>query len=249
MSGKIAAKNGVLLVAGYNISTDALDYSFEDKVDELEVTGLSDGAHNFIPGQRAASLTCNMLWDSTASKANDVLKPMVGATTTTANYVTLLPEGGTVGNASLSLPFHLVNWNPGGSPADALKVGAVKFMSRSNNDGVERGDILQHGTITNTTNGTAVADIGGADVTAICGATLHIWSATSTDTYVIKVQHSTNGSTSWSDILTFSANGTAITAERQTAASATVKTYRRIVATRTGSAGDTLGFTVTFYRI
>jgi hypothetical protein len=237
---KITAKDGILLVGGYNFSTYAMDYEITDTVDPIEVTGLSDGVHNFIPGQRNASITANMLWDADTNKVHAGLGGLV------QKNVTLFPEGYVLGNPSLSMPFMQGNYNPSGSPSTAITVGGIQFLSYGDNHGIERGYALAHGTITNTTTGTGFDDISGGAVTAACSGTLHVWTPTSTDTYVVKIQHSTTLGSGYTDLVTFTLNGTSRNSERITVASGTVNRYRRVLATRTGAAGDSFGFSVHF---
>lgn len=237
---KTTAKNGILLVGGYNFSTYAMDYEITDGVDPIEVTGLSDTAHNFIPGQRTASITANMLWDADTNKVHAGISGLV------QKNVTLFPEGYTLGNPSLSMPFMQGNYNPSGSPSTAITVGGIQFLSYGNNYGIEHGYALHHGEVTATTTGTGFDDISGAAVTAACAGTLHVWTPTTTDTYVVKIQHSTALASGYADLITFTLTGAARNSERITVASGTVNRYRRIVATRTGSAGDAFGFSVHF---
>ena len=185
----------------------------------------------------------DMFWDSTANIGT--------ATVMSASFIngaaTILPEGYDLGNRSMSMPFQAGNFSPQGKPDGAILLGSIDLFSYGANVGLEDGFALQHGTITATTTGIGFDDPTSGPVTASCGGTLHIWSATTTDTYVIKIQHSTAISSGYADLITFSGTGTTLLAERQTVASGTVNRYRRILATRTGSAGDTLGFTVVFY--
>lgn len=236
---KQSAKDATLLINGYALSTYATAYEVTQAVDPVEVTGFLDGAHNSIPGIAVAKMSTDMLWDSDAGKVHDAL----GALTT--GQVTIIPEIYALGCPSLSMPFMQSNYNPAGQPAGAIKVGSIKFEAYGASAAIYPGVILQHGTITNSLIGTGVLDPTNTAQTAACSAVLHIWTKTITDTYVIKVQHSTNNST-WTDLVTFTADGTALTAERQLVASGTINKYRRVIAARTGAAGDTLGFTVSF---
>ena len=237
---KTSAKSGIILVKGYDLSTYGMNYEISDTVDPVEVTGFGDGTHNFIPGQRIAKMTVNALWDTAANKVKDALQALG------SGHVTIIPEGYTLGNPSLSMPYTQINYNPSGGPATAISVGTVEFDSYGNNDGIERGYILQHGTITATTTGTGFDDLSGAAVTAACSGTIHVWTPTSTDTYVVKIQHSTTLGSGYTDLVTFTVTGTSRTSERVAVASGTVNRYRRVLATRTGAAGDTFGFSVHF---
>lgn len=237
---KISAKNGIILINGYNFSTYINQYDVNADTNKIDVTGFGDGVVNYIPGLPSASITANVLWDSAAGKTHLALSPRP------TGYVTILPEGYALGNPSISLPFMQGNYMPKGAVNEAIQIGTLNFESYGSNVGIENGWALAHGTITATTTGTGFDDPTGGAVTATCSATLHIWDTTATDTYVVKVQHSTTLGSGYADLITFSANGTSLTAERQTVASGTINRYRRVLATRTGAAGDTFGFTVHF---
>lgn len=237
---KVSAKSGVMLIDGYNFSTYVESYEFGSQVDPVEVSGLGDGTHNFTPGLKVARLVANMFWDT--DNVNTVLSALQNN-----KVATLIPEGYTLGCATLSIPFTQVNFNPQGGPATALTLGSVEFLSYGNNFGVEDGYALTHGTITDTTTTTGVLDITDAAATAVSAGALHIWTACASDTYEVKIQHSASLGTGYADLLTFTLDGSAVGSERITAASGTVNKYRRVVATRTGSADDSFGFSVHFY--
>jgi hypothetical protein len=241
---KISAKDAVILIGGYKFSTYASLYEMMHDAGPVDVTGFTEGAQNFVPGLPVVTGKLDMFWDSAANTVHPALSVFP-----TGTYLTILPEGDTLGYQSLSFPMMQSNYTPKGAPAGAITVGGLNWLSYGNNVGLENGVSLFSGTITSTTTGTAVDDPTGGAVTAACGAVLHLWGTPlPADTYVIKVQHSPNGS-AWSDLITFSANGATRTAERQIVASGTINRYRRILATRTGSAGDPLGLTLAFYHL
>lgn len=237
---KISAKNGIILVNGYNFSTYFSSFDVENSVNPKDVTGFGDGSKNYIPTIKTGKISGDALWDADASKTHLVLKSLP------TGHVTIIPEGYTLGAPSNSLPFMSNKYMPKGAPDDVLKIGKLEFESYGVNAGVENGVILAHATITTTTTGTGVDDPSGAAVTAACSATLHIWDAVATDTYVIKVQHSTLLGSGYADLITFTLNGSTLTSERVAVASGTINRYRRVVATCTGSNGETLGYTVHF---
>lgn len=242
---KQTAKDGIVLIDGYNLSTYVTQYEWSSAVDEVEVTGLTDGAHNFVPGQKQGEINLNTLWDSAASKSVAVLRPL----SLSGKIVTLMPEGYVLGAPTLSMPIMQANWGPSGDPSSAIRADSVKFLSYGGtSEGVEDGYALAHATITATTTGTGYDDPSGAAATARCAGALHIWDATGTDTYVVKIQHSTTLGSGYADLITFTLNGTALGSERVVVASGTVNRYRRVVATRTGAAADTFGFSVHFWR-
>jgi hypothetical protein len=93
-----------------------------------------------------------------------------------------------------------------------------------------------------TFNGTSVDLTGGLfSLTNGAQAHLHILAADGV-AWTLKVQHSANDS-AWADLITFSANGTAITAERATA-SGTINRYVRMIGSKAG--GTSLTAVCTF---
>ena len=239
---KASAKDGIVLVNGYALSTYALNYEANADVSKLDTTGFTDGCQNFIPGLPTANITTELFWDIDADNTWTALH-----TIGTTGQVSILPQGGTTGYDAVTMPFVSINFNPHASPSEAIKCGSILFENYGTGTGLEFGDVLYHGTITTSTTGTGVLDVTNAAATAYCGAALHIWTASTSDTYAIKVQDSADDST-YNDLLSFTLNGSAVNAERVVVASGSIDKYRRIVATRTGSAGNTLGLTVIFYR-
>ena len=240
---KFTAKNGIILTGGYNYSPYVTAYDGEHTAGMIDVTGFSEGGQNFIPGLPTGKMNVTMLWDNTALTGAPITITSGGV-----GNVTVIPEGYTLGAQSLSMPYLTANYSPSGEPAGALQLGTFSFEgSGSTFYGIERGVMLAHQTITNTTTTNGVDDPTGAAVTAICAATLHIWKKCATDTYVVKVQHSTDDNT-YADLITFTANASIRTSERIVVASGTVNRYRRIVATRTGAAANPFGFSVHMWR-
>ena len=239
---KVSGKNAIILVNGINYSTMAFSLDGEDNAGMIDVTGFTEGGQNFIPGLPSGKLSIGMYWDSTATVGSS---PVFGAFPT--GNVTVIPNGYALGNQSLSMPFMMGNYAPHGEPAGSVQLGTLNFEAYGSTfRGIEHGWMLAHATITATTTGTGVLDPADAAVTAVCGATLHIWTACAADTYVVKVQHSSDNNT-FADLVTFVANGSAITTERQVIASGTINKYRRVLATRTGAAANPFGYSVHFW--
>ncbi len=237
---KISAKDATVLINGYKLSTYATAYETEISTNPVDATGFSDGVKNYIPSIVSSKISADMLWNSAAGTVHTALS--VPGTT---GLVTIIPEVSAVGGASISLEYLQSNYKPGADVSDILKVGSIEFeTSNANNYGLEFGQVLYNGTITNTTTGTSYDN--AAATSTRYSAVLHVFQAVASDTYAIKVQHSTDNST-WADLVTFTANGSTITAERKVGTA--VNRYRRIVATRSGSAGNTLGLAVVLYTV
>src|SRR5574343_579443 len=189
-----SAKDAIVLIKGYNLSTYATSFETEMNVNPLDVTAFTDGSKNFIPGLPSATIRADMFWSSTSGATHTALSALG------AGHVTILPQGYALGNMSLSMPYTQVNYSPKGTPDSALSIGSIEIARYGSNEGVENGYVLAHATITNT----ATATVYG----------------------------------SYADLLTFTANGSAVTSERQTAVSGTINKFIRVLATRTGSASN-----------
>lgn len=237
---KIAAKDAVILISGSKFSTYVTAYETEYSIEPIEATGFGDGAKNYIPGMATAKIGCDCLWDNTVSVGVNAKLQTSGQT----GVITILPETGNLGAASLTLPYLQANYTPGAAVSDIMKIGNIEFTSYGNNNALELGVVLYSGVITNTTTSSTFDNT--LATTGAYAATLHIWTKAATDTYSIALQHSTNGS-AWTTANTFAINGSAIAAERLTGTA--LNQYRRIVATRTGSAGNALGLTISLYSI
>jgi hypothetical protein len=77
---------------------------------------------------------------------------------------------------------------------------------------------------------------------------MQVWAAPAADTYVVVVQHSTDGATAWATIGTFTATGATVGAQRIVIAAGALKKYRRYLATVTGANNQTFSFTIHFWR-
>ncbi len=242
---KLTSKNAVVLIGGYALSPYSTSYSVEGpQVQAVDVTGFTDAMQNFVPGIDQGSMTLNMYWDNASNSVNDALKGLGN------KAVTLIPEGYTLGADGISLWAMQENFSPKGDTKSAITVESVKFSAQGGtNHSVMEGVMLAHQTITTTTTTTAVRDWGAADLTTPCAAVLHVWTPPAADTYSVRVEHSTDGATAWTTLLTFTANGSTRTSEIQVVASGALKQYRRIVATRTGAAANPFGFSVFFWRL
>lgn len=239
---KASAKNALIMIGGYNFSAYSTQWEEAITVPPSEVTGFGDESHNFIATLPQAQVNVNMLWDATATTGvNAILRPL-----SYSKNITIIPEGYALGRRSLSMPFLQGNFTTtGNASGEAIQAGSLAFVT-TGSAGFEMGWVLAHATITETATGTGVLDPGDAAITATCAGVLHIWDTVTLDSYEIKIQDSANNA-DWDDLVTFTLDGTALNSERVAVASGTVNKYRRVVATRTGSAGETLGYTVHFW--
>ena len=95
---KQSAKNAIILIGGYNLSTYATAFETQANVNPIDVTGFTDGCKNSIPGLPSAVILADMLWSSTANTVHAALHDF------TSRHVTILPLGYALGNHSISMP-------------------------------------------------------------------------------------------------------------------------------------------------
>lgn len=125
---KISAKDAIIQLddsAGTlrNISTDVTAYEIQYAVDVVEVTGMSEGSHNFIPGQKVIGVTLDLEWNSAATTgAFTVARGIYGSST--SKTISIQPE---VGGLTLSGEFMMDGLTISGSPAADIKLGSVHF--------------------------------------------------------------------------------------------------------------------------
>ena len=239
---KVSAKDGIILVGGYNIGFDAASYEIDHSVETLDITGFGEGWQNYAPGKYTGQMSVNFFWNETAGRANDALIPL-----SAGQAVTIIPEAYVLGNACVSMWATTANFSPNGGANTVLSAGNIVFKTTGVDGGPLPSYALAHDTITATTTGTGFADPTGAQVTARCRGTLHIWTACAADTYVVKIQDCATIDGVYADLITFTANGSAVTSEVQAVASGTIDIYRRVLATRTGAAANPFSFSVTFW--
>ena len=238
---KKSAKDAIILIGGYNLSTYATAYETTASVNPIDVTGFTDATKNFIPGQLDATILADMFWSSTANTVHTALHDF------TARHCTILPEGYTLGNLSLSLPYEQANYGAKGTPDSAIQIGTINFKSRGDNEGVEHGYVLGHASVTAATTTGVGFQVNAAPVTARCSATLHVWTAPASETTSFKVQHCTTLGGVYADLITFTVDGSAITSERVAVASGTINQFIRVLVVKS-AAVQTLGFSIHYWQ-
>lgn len=125
---KVSAKGAVIALddsggSAQTISTDVESYEIQYAVDVVEVTGMNEGSHNFIPGQRIIGVTLNLYWNAASTTgAWTVVRGIIGSTSSKTLAIT--PESG---GLTLSGEYMCDGVTITGSPATDIKLGAVHF--------------------------------------------------------------------------------------------------------------------------
>ena len=109
---KTSAKNAIVLVNGNNLSTFADSYNVDKTLEIQDVTGFTDGVHNFMPTIQNSKIGVNFYWDTTATTGIYAYLQGLGT-----GFLTVIPETVALGVAEFSLPYQQANFNPTGTPA------------------------------------------------------------------------------------------------------------------------------------
>ena len=237
---KLSGHHARALYGGYNLSTVSNAMELGLTTDAHDVAAMAENFHNFVPGQIIATVAHSGLFEQDSSHA--ALSTPGGTSVFTAligqNTAPVLGD-----------PAFVMNVLQGDYMVAASSAAAIPFTASlmANEDkaagwGVALAPIE---TITTTADGASV-DNGAASANGGI-ATLHIVTAPANDTYVVKVQHSTDDA-AWVDLITFALDGSAIGGEFGSALG-TVNQYIRYQATVTGAAAEDFSLAVSFARL
>lgn len=223
----VNAQQSRVAVGLLNASGHARGFTVDSTMEALDVTTLADVAKAFIVGMNESSASLDMLFD-TVGTANLQYDALTDQKATGPYPLTLGPEGFDAGDPVVLLNAHLTNFS-GASDNAALVTCSAAAQSTGNTDvGVS---LENFAAVTTTTTGTA------RDLTAASSAGgvahLHVTSFSGLTSNTVTIEHSVDGSTSWSTLATFTA-ATGQTSQR-VEVSGTVRRYLRVVDTVVGT--------------
>lgn len=227
-TGKTNARWMRVLVDEFNMSGDTREIG-EVGVEytEDDATALSDGVMNYTFGHPTAVMDgYTALFRADGSgQSFDVLQTPEERVISVAIGIRSEPE---VGDPAFMHVANQASFRIDGSGPILASANMPRGIS---NIGMERlwGHVLAAGSSIGATTSYDSVDNGASTDNGLT-AFLHV-TATSSGDWVLKVQHSADDST-WADLITFSADGSAITSEVGEA-SGTVNRYLRFQATRT----------------
>lgn len=217
----VAGKDSALYVSGWDVGQFFNSVSLPASQDVEETSGFGDSSKEYTPTMHDGELSASGFFDGAASAIHPI---MDGFGRGGIVLWELLPEGDVEGNVAC-LVRGLDNAYEVNSPVEG--VVAVEVSAQASPGGIEYGKIhyakatVSAGTVS---PGTINEDNGGGSSGGAWGV-LQVFGVPSGTITAASIQHSTDGSTGWSDLITFgatSSNG----AERATA-SGTVRQYRR----------------------
>lgn len=239
-TGKTHTRYLRLLANGYDLSGDMRAVSsFGIQYDQADATGWSDGTSQWLAGRGSAMLDgFNAVFNNTATATGPVAAGSHTVVSAGGSFYTTMFIGiraaPAIGNPTYSAVFEQGGYTVNGGGNDPVMLSASFFGSAvlASSIGVW-GVCLAPGTALGSTTTNDSVD-NGASSTGGYVAFLHIPQTTGaigSNTWAFVIEHSTDDS-SFATLATFTADGSAITAERLEA-TGTVNRYVRLVATRT----------------
>lgn len=244
MSGPKKGVTASLLWDQFNLGRFMRDATWTAERDELDATAWSTaGTETTVPSYTKVSATLSGLFTgSTGSTGSDNF--LSGEFGSTAPILTYGPEGTAVGSvAKLTKALHR-QYEISNPVNDVVSFSAgVKGSTR-----FESGVFVKSLAANTSTGSGSAVDSGSTAGSASGGvAHLHVTAASTLTSFVAKVQHSSNSTGAWSDLITFTAS-TDVGVQRSTV-SGTVKQHTRYtISTLTGGASKTVTSSIAFAR-
>jgi hypothetical protein len=239
-TGKTNSRWYRLIVDEVDLSGDSRQIGeFGVNYQTAPVEGWSDGVMYFTIGQAEHMLSgYQAVFNNTASTGSHTELSGI------EEYIVSLPIGiraaPAVGDPAFLASFEQLNYLVDGTDGVLANVEFAKSITDIDHEAAWGVTLAPGTSLSATTNGTSVDNAASSANGAM--AHLHV-TATSSGNWTLKVQDSTDDA-AWSDLITFSADGSAVTAEAADVAG-TVDRYVRFQATRVAG---TTSFWVTFVR-
>lgn len=229
---------GVLVDAG-NLSAFFNEASASQDVETAETTTFGSSAKTYIVGLKDGTMSISGMFDGDANAVDAQVSATLG--TDAADFVTVAPDGLTIGNIAFSCQARLTSYEISSPVGDVVSAS----LSVQADGGIDRGVLLAAVTAV-TTSSTGAAQDNSAGTSSGGTAYLHVTANTRTAASTFKVQHSVDNVT-WADLATFaSVSGTTTTAEKVVVVG-TVNRYVRANHAPGGSTGS-VTYSMTFAR-
>ena len=249
-----AGKGQKLLFGNANMSDILTSVTVTASVNAHDTTVFGNSDKTYIAGIRDGNVSYSGLFDGSAlSTASTATTGALDArfqsalAASTQPVVTYGPEGDTLGYRARMWRQETIEYVAGSPADDVVKVSASGNMSTRQDFGVWLHALAARtstsSTFTQVDSGYAAGTTGGGV------AHLHVTSDTTLTSVIVKVQHSS--STSWADLITFTAfdeSSQAAAAQRSTVSGTVKRRTRVIVSTFTGGAAKSATFGVAFAR-
>lgn len=221
------------------------------ELDEAEVTTLCSTIKDYIPGLAEVTIECEGLFDIDTASPATTLDAWLDARFGQVFPVTFAPEGGgDVGDPAYMLNGFLQEYSIEATVDEAVST-EMTFRCASS---LARGYVLHTDSAPVTASGdggntpsSGVLDNGIATTNGGIGV-LHVSAVSgTTPTLVVKIQHSVDGLTAWTDLATFSSQNSVNGEYLTVAAGTTVNRYLRALWT-VGGTTPSFNFELSFKR-
>lgn len=197
-----AGKNTRAWCAAVNLSTAAVDSTFDAAADTADTTTYGNSDKTYIATLRDANINVSGLFDaSTSPAATQTMAALEGSTNTVP--LSIVYGGPTAGNPARVARVLVTGVNVKAPAADVVSADYT-FQAL---DGPGFGALIRTGTISTTGAGTGVSLVptGASTANATVIANLHVTAVTgSTGSATLVLQHSSNNS-SWATLTTWTA--------------------------------------------
>ena len=236
----IHGKNTAVYIDEFDLSSyfTSNDIAIDNAVSTTTSYGATDDT--FITGIRSGTLTLSGMWSADTDGSDEELQALLG---NAAEPIITVREGAAaIGSKAVIAQANETNYAISSPVADVTTITAdfqctttgITNLTFALAGGVQltAGASIAHGSLgaLSSVDNAAASTSGGA-------ATLHVPTNTVNGNTTIKVQHSTNDS-SWADLISFTAVGSAATTSEIKAVSGTVNRYLRVTASTAGSSGS-----------
>lgn len=237
------ARKGLYLeiwLDGYKLTPLSTEVTPAIEYETIEAGAYNSPVKQYICGRGEGSIDFNGLFDSTATGASHEALKVAGI-----DKVAGIAYGNNAapaqGDIACGMPVHQASYNVS---ADLGGTIAAKAALKSIGTPLEWGVLLANLTGVSADGNTASIDDGASSANG-AAAYLFVSGVSAGDTVQVKVQDSPDDST-WADLITFTADGSAIDGERAEV-SGSVDRYVRVLYDVTGTGVD-IDFAVVFCR-
>lgn len=217
-------KDAKFLANGYDLSTYFSSVSQAGSAETAEVTTLGNSSKAYIAGLKDSTFSVEGYYDASAGGSDEVVAGVLG--TETVWTVVMGPDA--LGSRGYGAKTIGTSVETGAEIGGAVTISA-EAQATTGPDAV----VVLHPLASRTGNGNGTQVDNGAATTNGAAGYLHVTAKSGTISLVVKVQHSSDGST-WADLITFSTVTAANASERVTA-TGTVNRYLRALWTLSGS--------------
>lgn len=238
----MSARKGLYLnfwVDGYKLTPYSSNVEVETTADEIEAGAYDVAVKGYLNGRMDGLISWQGFFNKATAGSHAAMAGVATNKTAGVAYGNNASPG--VGDIACAMPVHQSNYKVN-SELDGVIVAEAQMKCRGT--ALEWGHLLA-----NVSAVTASADLTSVDQAAGssdgAAAYLFLTGVSAGDTLTVKVQDSPDNST-WTDLITFTLNGSAIGAERATV-SGTVDRYVRVSYTISGTL-PSFDFAVIFRR-